>query len=107
MNLESRIDELIGYYCDHYSTQDESWLISQFNDISDDVRKLECEVDKLRAENARLTEIAAEKATRIDELYEALNAIMWEAEDLKDDINYCTYNYALSALNKNNPDGEL
>ena len=58
------------------------------------------ELEQLRAQNARLTEIAAEKATRMDELYEALAAVVeshdWGShEEIMDTASEVLY--------KNNP----
>lgn len=106
MNLKNKINEVINHYCDHYSSQDESWLISQFNDISDDAVELECEVNKLRTENARLTEIATEKSTRMNELYESLIDLVTMVEYIQEDIDFLAYKHALEVLNKNNPEGE-
>lgn len=57
------------------------------------------ELEQLRAENARLTEIAAEKATRMDELYEALGVILGECELIQNDLPF-TFEYELEVLNK-------
>lgn len=64
------------------------------------IAELRMELKQLRAENARLTEIAAEKATRMDELYIALSEYL----EYQDDICYWK---AVKVLAKNNPDGEL
>lgn len=74
--------------------------------INFDILKLQVEVERLRAENAWLTEIAAEKATRMDELYEAL-------DELVEDLVLEAYEpsseliEAKKVLNKNNPDGDV
>lgn len=99
MSLEKRIDDLIEIYYEPKRDND-SWLIKPLNYIRIEGRKLEHEVEQLRAENARLTEIASEKATRMDELYLALS----EYVEYQDDICYWK---AVKVLNKNNQDGEL
>lgn len=66
------------------------------------------EIKQLRAENARLTEIASEKATRMDELYEALSEMVNTCVSLNYDHPYLcdSISEAHRVLNKNNPDGE-
>lgn len=104
MSLEKRIDDLIEL---HYYDMTKS-MTNKLNGISVNVGKLEHEVEQLRAENARLTEIAAEKATRMDELYETLSKVVdgFYNAFMIDDVEVLIVD-ARAILNKNNPDGEL
>lgn len=112
MSLEKRIDDLIElYYVQLYyeSTGDEdTWLAPELNAISEEVGKQEWELKQLRSENARLIEIATEKATRMDELYETLSKVVdgFYNALLIDDVEVLIAD-ARAILNKNNPDGKV